>query len=214
MRTVAVLFIDPRGPYPKLNLCGCYDRKAPGHVCQISTQVDCWDEKRDALLYDGPHPVVSHPPCGAWSGLRHLSHGGGKDCGPVAVAQVRKWGGILEQPVTSKLWTHCGLPKPGEPADAYGGFSICVEQVGWGHVARKRTLLYFVGIDRKLVESGIRTGGTPTHWVSGGRKGVSKNGSKHTPVPAGIKVCSAEQRRRTPPLFAEWLVSLARSSTR
>jgi hypothetical protein len=31
------------------------------------------------------------------------------------------------------------------------------------------------------------------------------------PVPPGIKVCSAAQRRRTPPLFAEYLVRLARS---
>jgi hypothetical protein len=28
-------------------------------------------------------------------------------------------------------------------------------------------------------------------------------------VPPGIKVCSAQQRRRTPVAFAEWLVSVA-----
>jgi hypothetical protein len=197
MRTIAALFIDARGPYPKI----------PG--------IDPWDEARDALLYDGPHPVVSHPPCGAWSGLKHLSHGGGKDCGPVAVAQVRKWGGVLEQPETSKLWAYCGLPMPGDPPDAYGGFSILVEQVAWGHVARKRTLLYFVGIDPKFVESGIRTGGVPTHWVSGGRNQIRKNGKAGGgAVPPGIKVCSKQQRNRTPVAFAEWLVSLARSVER
>jgi hypothetical protein len=31
-------------------------------------------------------------------------------------------------------------------------------------------------------------------------------------VPPGIKVCSAQQRRRTPPLFAEYLVRLAQSA--
>jgi hypothetical protein len=183
----AALYIDPRGPYPRM------------------TDVDCWDESRDARQYSGPHPVVAHPPCGAWSLLRHMSRGEGRDCGPRAVEQVRSFGGVLEQPAESRLWAHCRLPMPGELPDEHGGFSIGVEQVAWGHVARKRTWLYFVGIDRWLVESTVRIGGTPTHWCSGGGTGRGR-------TPPGIRVCSAQQRRRTPPAFSEWLVELARTA--
>lgn len=195
MTSVAALYVDPRGPYPSM------------------PDVDSWDESRDARLYDGPHPVVAHPPCGAWSTLRHLSRGDGIDCGPRAVAQVRGLGGVLEHPAESKLWRRCGLPLPEGLPDDWGGFCVEVEQVSWGHVARKRTWLYCVGVPRELVASTRRTGGTPTHWVSGGRNQMRKNGRVGGgAVPPGIKVCSAVQRRRSPPLFAQWLVELARSA--
>jgi hypothetical protein len=115
LRTVAALYIDPRGPYPKMPV------------------VDCWDETRDADRYAGAAPIVAHPPCGPWGALRHR-------------------------------------PPPRDP----------------------------------------------THWVSGFRSTTGRNryASNGSAVPAGIKVCSAQQRRRTPPAFAEWLVSLARSVQR
>jgi hypothetical protein len=92
--------------------------------------------------------------------------------------------------------------------DAFGGYTLEVQQVSWGHVARKRTWLYFVGIDPKLVMGGIRTGGTPTAWCSG----TYTPGQPGT-VPAGIRVATALERRATPPAFAEWLVALARTSS-
>lgn len=193
MKTVAALFVDRNGPYPKM----------PG--------VDAWTIERDARKYDGPHPVVAHPPCGAWGTLRHLASRSlnEKDCGPRAVEHVFLWGGALEQPAKSQLWKHCGLPMPFAATSRRSGFSIDVEQVAFGHVARKRTWLFFYGVDRDLVMAGIRRGGIPTHWVSGSRRrkdGAVRGGL----VPPGIKVCSDEQRRRTPIAFAEWLVSLAR----
>jgi hypothetical protein len=193
-RQVAALYIDPRGPYPKM------------------PDVFCMGEIEDARTYDGDAPVVAHPPCGAWANLRHLSSGAGRDCGPIAVAQVRRWGGVLEQPAGSKLWGHCLLPLPFTEGDGIG-FTLQVEQVAWGHVARKKTWLYIVGVSRSLAVSGVKTGGAPTHWVSGGRNQLRKDGKRGGGVvPPGIKVCSAQQRRRTPPAFAEWLVSLARAS--
>jgi len=196
LRTVAALYIDPRGPYPGM------------------AGVECWDETRDARLYAGPHAVVAHPPCGPWGNLRHMRVPNRKrrtqdvECGPVAVEQVRRWGGVLEQPAQSKLFYEFGLPLPGELPDAWGGYSIEVCQVSWGHVARKRTWLYLVRIPSSVAVRELRTGGTPTHWVSGGRLHTRKGSGGI--VPPGIKVCSAQQRRRTPPAFAEWLVSLAR----
>lgn len=198
MRTVAALYVDPRGPYPKM------------------PDVFCMGEREDARTYDGDGPVVAHPPCGAWGSLSHMRVPNRErrtqdaGCGPIAVAQVRRWGGVLEQPAGSKLWAHSGIPAPGKGVDAFGGYAIEVCQVSWGHVARKKTWLYLVGIPDELAQAGIRRGGEPTHWVSGGRSKMRK-GSGGV-VPPGIKICSAQQRRRTPPAFAEWLVSLARSS--
>lgn len=199
-RTVAALYVDPRGPYPRM----------PG--------VDCWDEQRDARLYSGPAPVVAHPPCGPWGALKHMRVPNRErrtqdaSCGPLAVEAVRRFGGVLEQPAGSGLWAYCEIPEPNFVHDRYGGYSVEIEQVAYGHVARKKTWLYLVGVPKDVVIAGLRASGKPTHWVSGGRNPLRKNGRRGGGVvPPGIKVCSAQQRRRTPPAFAEWLVSLARS---
>lgn len=187
---VAALYVDPRGPYPSM------------------PNVDCWDEQRDAKQYAGPHPVVAHPPCGPWGKLRHMCWKQDASCGPAAVEAVRQFGGVLEHPAESLLFREMRMPYPGELPDEYGGTTTALEQVSWGHVARKRTWIYTVGVPRELVASTLRTGGTPTHWVSGAHWTKKVRGRA---MPEGIKVASSQQARRTPPAFAEWLVSLARS---
>lgn len=177
-KVVAALYVDPRGPYPSM------------------PAVRCWDEARDARLYPGPHPVVAHPPCGPWSRLRHFCKHQPRDCAPIAVTQVRLYGGVLEHPASSTLWKHCSLPLPGEPPDHYGGWSAQVDQVSYGHRARKRTWLYVVGIDPGGVA--FKTGGTPTHCVNSRKK------DSH------LLELSRVARSRTPVSFAEFLVSLAR----
>jgi hypothetical protein len=255
---VAVLYADARGPYPRI-ASGDYSGAVRTGVWHVAV----WDVTRDARWYDGPHPVVAHPPCKHWGRLRHLAdrcahcrkpatcrgayegrgeayacddccgHGcedgrcepavSDADCAPRAVEQVRRWGGVLEHPAGSKLWEHCGLPYlagaasgylvegPSPEADRWGGYTIELDQVEWGHVARKRTWLYLVGVPRTALEAPPFPGREPTHYASGGRTQSSRKGA---PVPAGIKVCSAQQRRRTPPLFAEYLIRLARSVRR
>ena len=53
--------------------------------------VDPWDRPRDAMRYDGPHPVVAHPPCSRWCRLAGLvearwGHARGDDGGTFAHA--------------------------------------------------------------------------------------------------------------------------------
>lgn len=145
-----------------------------------------------------------------WGDLAHLSKGNNKDCAPLAVEHVRRYGGVLEHPHRSKLWSAMGLPVPGGHDEF--GFVIQIDQVSRGHVARKRTRLYFVGVDRSLVDATKRTGGVATHWICGSRVRKDHTAPTGGICPPGIKLCSSQQRRRTPPAFADWLVGLARSA--
>lgn len=193
---IAVLYVDALGIYPKMR------------------GVDAWDVVRDARLYDGPFPIVAHPACGPWGKLRHMYKGSEGDWTLACrgVDQVRKWGGVLEHPSHSLLWKSMSLPKPGQGFDAHGGYSIEVVQSDWGHVARKRTWLYLVGVPVWLVSAYAAPfpGRAPTHWISGGR---GKPGRRLCDcLPPGIKAASAQQRRRTPPLFARFLLTLAAST--
>lgn len=199
---IHALYVDPFGPYPKL-----------------LGAAQCWDQKRDALAYMGPHAVVAHPPCGPWGWLRRNFKGGeqAKLHGRFAADCVQRFGGVLEQPESSKLWDDRGLPYPddGFPPDEFGGFSLEVLQVDWGHRCRKHTWLYVVckGDAIKLrdelsVEADARRGtGTVTHWIGGSRK--NPKGA----IPPGIKAASAEMRRKTPVPFAQWLISIAERCT-
>ena len=61
---------------------------------------DVWDEDRDARQFPGGVQVVAHPPCRAWGRLRRFAKPAPheKDLARFAVAQVRRWGGVLEHP--------------------------------------------------------------------------------------------------------------------
>lgn len=182
MITVAALYVDPRGPYPSM----------PG--------VECWDESRDARAYAGPHPVVAHPPCGPWGRLHRFCTRQDASLGPIAVEQVRRWGGVLEHPKASRLWQHCSLPLPGELPDAFGGRTAEVAQVNWGHRAQKDTWLYIVTPTVGAVE--LPRGAQATHVVT-----TSRSNRKALPE------CGKVERRLTPQAFAAFLVDIARRST-
>ncbi len=186
---MAALYVDPRGPY--MNMEG----------------VDPWPESRDAKLYAGPDPVVAHPPCGPWGRLSWFCTKQDASCGPRAVEQVQTLGGVLEHPEFSSLWRECNLPELGEFPDQHGGRTVTVDQVWWGHKCRKRTWLYVVGVGLSDIWQSITEtadlSAEPTHVIS------TTRGASALP-----ELTIKRERALTPPAFAEWLVSLARSSTK
>lgn len=188
-RTVAALYVDrERGPYRAIH------------------GVDVWDEARDASRYAGPWPVVAHPPCGPWGRLRHMCGAAllaQEWLGPLAVEQVRTWGGVLEHPADSKLWQACNMPRPGGLPDASGGFTLAIEQWFWGHEAVKPTWLYVVGASVPPMPPRPTT----ARPASGGIEARKRDPKLRSMV----ERMSANKRHLTPPAFAEWLVELARS---
>lgn len=134
---IAALYVDPKGVYAN------------------DPRFDCWDEERDARLYDGPHPVVAHPPCSRWCRLAGLvearwGHKRGEDggCFSSALESVRRWGGVLEHPAHTDAWAAHELPNPGYrgwQATICGGWVCYVEQGRYGHLAKKGTWLYALG---------------------------------------------------------------------
>jgi len=189
----AALYVDlQRGPYPALGL-------------------DCWGlPDRDATQYPGPGPVVAHPPCAAWGRYAHRAHDSG-ETGPVAVAQVRRWGGVLEHPRASRLWPTCGLPRPGGLPDAWGGYTVEVCQRDWGHAADKPTWIYVVGLPPEQLPPMPPPTPARERWTPSRR--VLDPGRLDSPRPRGtrgvIECMSKTQRHLTPPAFAAWLVAIA-----
>jgi len=203
---IAALFVDRRGPY--------WNR----------SDIDAWDELRDARKYAGPWPCVTHPPCTRWG--RYATGGpnpnatrrilGDDDgCFESALASVRRWGGVLEHPEASHAFKRFGIktpPKEGgwcEAMDDALGLVCCVEQGHYGHPARKATWLYYVGPRplRTIIwgkSSGVRLD-----------EGFHSKAERDAARAAGqkpVKRLSTVQNIVTPAPFAELLISLARAA--
>lgn len=162
--------------------------------------VDVFDLARDARNFAGGMPVVAHPPCRGWGRLRRFAKPapGERELAIFAVAQVRCWGGVLEHPADSTLFAACGMPQPGCGEDAWGGYTVEVEQFHWGHRAEKRTWLYVVGCARLALPCFPVRDGRPTHCIR------PTKGAPRLPT-----VTKAE-REHTPPALCTWLVEVAR----
>lgn len=178
--------------------------------------VDPWDEARDARTYSGPWPVVAHPPCARWGRYwrggpsarlpRELGDDAG--CFNAALESVRTWGGVLEHPEASHAWDAFALRRPprsgGWVRTLCDGWTCCVEQGHYGHLARKATWLYAVGSEPPPMlwgasESRMRL--DEGHHSAEERRRVIRTG-----------ICqrlSARQRAATPVPFRDWLINYA-----
>ena len=136
---IAALFVDPEGCYINVN------------------GVDPWPAARDARKYQGPNPVIAHPPCQLWGSLaavnyarwggEHNKPGNDQGCFESALDSVNKWNGVLEHPAKTRAWAAYGLHKPvGQGWSRCGDGWVCeVWQSAYGHRANKATWLYYRG---------------------------------------------------------------------
>ena len=185
MQKVAILCCSPKSIY----------KSFPG--------LDCFDKNRDARSFAGSGPVIAHPPCRYWLPTASLFGRQAREkadpvimdaemeLGIFCAEQVKRCGGILEQPRGSRLWEAAGLPMP-----AYGGpiaFSMMVWQGWWGFEFRKATWLFFSGIERMAINLPI---------MHRARYGDRKQ--------ASLRHCHLA---KTCPAFAEWLIALARTAS-
>lgn len=160
--------------------------------------LDCWDIDRNALLWPGGNPAIFHPPCRGWGRMRWFSKADEEEkmLAVWAVDQVRKWGGVLEQPGSSSLWSYCSLPQSG--IDNFGGFTMSVNLNWFGFPAEKRTWLYIVGCGLKDI---------PPHPLSFDciTRTVFASRSRHK---SGKKELNKSMRDKTPVAMAYWLYDI------
>ena len=176
--------------------------------------VEVWDKNRDARKYAGPWPVVAHPPCQLWTnfarlnfkrwGGEHNRPGNDGGCFGSALAAVRQFGGVLEHPASTWAWPEFRLLRPYQcpgwrqldRCDRLAEWVCEVWQSAYGHLARKRTWLFYAGA-------------TPPFDLDWTRKSGSHQCGKFDRKRSTIcgKAASA-----TPPQFAEVLLHLARTA--
>ena len=175
----------------------CAARKSVYHAMDA---VEVYDARRDALTFSGGTPIVAHPPCRGWSAkCRHQAkpEPGEMDLGLWCCDRLRDCGGVLEQPAWSHLFAAGRLPAPlHDDGDLW---TVQVEQYWWGFPTPKPTWLCFCGVDPADVELPFR---------------LRARGSRKANRYDAWSKLTAKKRSATPIAFAEWLVAIARVTSR
>jgi hypothetical protein len=184
--------------------------------------VEPYDVNRNAFSYQGPHPVVAHPPCERWG--RYWSGGPsakirrikGDDGGAFAFAVrcVREFGGVLEHPEASHAFGAYGLTKPPKLGGWIAcrdlrGWTCCVEQGHYGHRARKATWLYFCGSAKPM---GLIWGPSTGARLDEGFHSKSERDAARTAGQKPVARLSTRENIATPTPFRDLLLDLARQS--
>jgi hypothetical protein len=195
------------GELPLHNVAALFVRA--NSIYKTMPAVDAWDAERDARAWPGGMPVVAHPPCRAWGSMRFMAkpRPDEKDLAIWAIAQVRKFGGVLEHPRRSTLWPAMGLPAPGQK-DEFGGWTLPIYQSQFGHRAEKATFLYIVGCAPAEIPDLPMVLGEATHVIaSSDRK--ADGSRRHKGDPGWRPKLEGPEREHTPAELAHWLVALA-----
>lgn len=200
---IAALFVQPRGCYHGID------------------GIEPWGlPERDARDYNGPWPVIAHPPCARWgrywsggpSAPGRFSKGDDDGCFAAAHLAVLQWGGVIEHPEGSHAWPAFGLHKPPRSggwitADPWGGWTCCVEQGWYGHRARKATWLYYRGTRPPWP---LKWGPAPGEFAKIDL-GFHSTEERRRAIKTGVcQRMSRRQREATPAEFRDVLISLVR----
>jgi hypothetical protein len=196
--------------------------------------VDPWDEARDARKYDGPHPVVAHPPCQRWGRFWHGSTrkphqyrmGADDGCFAQAFSALLHYGGVLEHPADSHAWDrdHYWLTKPPrsggwvDAMDARDGlvrehmWTCCVYQGHYGHLSGKPTWLLVSGVSREELPE-LRWGPCEQRIHP---RALELHGYEKARRIGMMAMVGGKNKTRirnaTPPEFRDVLLSIARSA--
>lgn len=195
-KIIAALFVETNGCYFNL------------------LDVEPWDIKKDAKNYKGPHPVIAHPPCQLWGkfakinylrwGGEHNKPGNDQGCFLFALESVKKYGGVLEHPAFTYAWQTYNIPKPikiGWNKINENEWVCEVWQSAYGHLASKRTWLFYKGDKPPFELNWERKKGT--HQIGFyDQRGKTKN----KPTLSGKKASA------TPIEFRNVLIKLAKGS--
>lgn len=104
--------------------------------------LDLWPKSRNAYLFYGSNPVITHAPCQQWSRLKAFAKPDPmeRDLAHFCIERVLRNGGIFEHPNGSSFFKEAGV-RP----------QLQIDQKDFGFPATKKTLLFSHGYKFKAV---------------------------------------------------------------